>query len=275
MDAFGYIRVSKDQQANDGISLPAQTDLINQYAALYKHKIVEVFSDTDTCRHTNRPGFQEMIRHLMFGRAKMVIAYRLDLLFGNTLEAIKYAKEFQRWGVQLVSISERIDTSTPMGECLYTVITAIGQLRVREIGERTKMSLAYLRQQGLKYSGVPYGFRQVPTGEMRRDKPLFRLEKSPTEQAVIARMLQLRKEGWGYQRIARLLNAEHVPTKKAHQQYEEHRGRRAGNTATYAGVWHASTVRDVLMRAISESSSSAGRTSPSAPAGRQMPPDAA
>ena len=258
MDAFGYIRVSKDQQANDGISLPAQSDLASQFARLYNHKIIETFSDTDTCRNTNRPGFQEMIRQLMLGRAKMVIVYRLDRLFGNTLEAIKYADLFKRWGVELVSISERIDTSTPMGECVYTIIAAMGQLRVREIGERTKMSLAWLREQGCKYSSVPYGYQEIATDRFRFGKPTFRLVSDPAEQAIITRMMQLRsKEGWSYDRIARLLNAEAVPTKKAHQQYRQRQGLRAGKSATHSGLWYSSTVRDIIMRTISGDPSNA------------------
>jgi len=258
MDAFGYTRVSKDQQANDGISLPAQTDLISQFASLYKHTLIEIFSDTDTCRNTNRPGFQEMVRQLMLDRAKMVIVYRLDRLFGNTLEAIKYSEQFKRWGVQLVSISERIDTSTPMGECVYTIIAAMGQLRVREIGERTKMSLAWLREQGCKYSSVPYGYQEIATDRFRFGKPTFRLVPDPAEQAIITRMMQLRsKEGWSYDRIARLLNAEAVPTKKAHQQYRQRQGLRAGKSATHSGLWYSSTVRDIIMRAISGDPSNA------------------
>jgi site-specific DNA recombinase len=275
MDAFGYIRVSTTEQGKNDLSLEYQEAQIKLYCKLREWNLAAIFSDACSARDTNRPAFREMYARMLAGGAKVLVFVRFNRAFRNFNDANQKWNEFQAGGLEFASIREQIDTSTPMGRAMMRMTWIWDELDRENTSERNREIPAHQKAMGLKYGGVPYGYREIPTGKMRRDKPVFRLEVDPAEQAVIARMLQLRKEGWGYRRIARLLNAERIPTKKAGQEYKEHQGRRTGKPATYAGVWHASTVRDVLMRAISESSSSAGRTSPSAPAGRQMPPDAA
>lgn len=273
MNAFGYIRVSTTEQAKNGLSLEYQESQIKLYCQFREWNLLKIFTDERSGRDSNRPAFREMQARMLVGEAKVVVFLRFNRVFRNFTAANQLWNEFQVAGLEFASIREQLDTSTPMGRAMMRMIWVWAELDRENISERTQEIAAHLKDMGLKYSGVPYGYHEIATDQLRHGKATFRLEVDPAEQAVIARMLQLRKEGWSYQRIARLLNAEAIPTKKAHQQYQQRQGLRTGKSATYAGIWHASTVRDVIVRALSGDPLNAGQATTPISADPQTPPD--
>ena len=123
--------------------------------------------------------------------------------------------------IELHSVSESLDTSTPHGRFVLTLFGGLAQMERELIGERTRTALAYKRQQGQPTSHPPYGF--TSNGSQETMVPV------PEELAIVRRILDHWRRGGTYAGIARDLNAEGVPTKRG-------------------GRWHAPTVRNIVQR---------------------------
>jgi len=241
-----YIRVSTDEQAENGASLLAQEAAIEQYCTAHGLEHVITFTDHQTAKTTARPGYEQLERALRSGEIQAVVVWRGDRLFRNTIESIQGAQDFARWGVELHDTQRgRIETQSAVEKLIYTVLSGVDQFERELTGERTKLALQHLKANGRKYGSVPYGFREVPNKGGKAN-----LEPDPTEQAVIARMGELRRQPQGYRRIAEALNAEGVPTKKHGQHHRRRKGRWAGKPAGYSGRWTAATIRGILNREV-------------------------
>lgn len=222
MKAVGYIRVSKASQAEDGVSLAAQREKIEAYARLHDLDLVQVLADEGISgkRSDNRPGLQEALRLACRHKATLVF-YSLTRLARSTRDCIDIFESVSKCGAHLASVTEKFDTSSGMGEFLFTLMAALGQLERKQIGERTKLGMDYKRRRGERIGRVPFGQRVADDG--------VKLIPEPKEQSTLAIMRRMRTGGKSYAFIAAELNRQELPAK-------------AG------GQWHVKTVFGVLKR---------------------------
>ena len=100
----------------------------------------------------------------------------------------RHAERLARAGADLVSITEKIDTTTSMGRFFFTTIAALAQLERDQISERTCMALAHKRSKRERVSGqIPYGSRLAKDG--------VNLVDEPQEQRAVATIKRLRAAG--------------------------------------------------------------------------------
>ncbi len=198
--AVGYIRVSTEEQATEGISLDAQRAKIEAWCRLNDFELLGMFADEGISakRADNRPELQRALAKACRSKAAVVI-FKLDRMIRCTRDAIDIAEDLRKAGADLVSLSERIDTTSPMGEFFYVLMAAMAQLERRQIGERTKMALAHMRANGKRVSRFPpFGYRQNGTGNW---------EEEPHEQEAVRLMLTMREEGLSLNKIGEELEA--------------------------------------------------------------------
>ncbi len=192
--AVGYIRVSTEEQATEGISLDAQRAKIEAWCRLNEFELLGIFADEGISakRADNRPELQRALAKACRAKAALVV-FKLDRMIRCTRDAIDIAEDLRKAGADLVSLSERIDTTSPMGEFFYVLMAAMAQLERRQIGERTKVALAHIRAQGGRVGRfIEFGYRLGTNGK---------LEPDPTEQTAIRAMLDLRAQGMAYAKI--------------------------------------------------------------------------
>jgi site-specific DNA recombinase len=219
----GYIRCSSTEQATDGLSLEAQRARIALWCEATEAHLVEVVEDagvSGTRALADRPGGAR-IAGLLDARRPAVDAVaivRLDRLGRDAAETLLYLRRFARGSVGLVSIVDQVDLTTPQGRAMAQLGAVFAELERALIGQRTSEALQALRVSGRVYGPVPYGFA-ARTGE---------LVEHADEQAVLRRINRLRKRGLSYARIAAKLNAAATPAKRG-------------------GVWHAMSVRSVVL----------------------------
>ena len=169
-----------------------------------------------------RPRLRELLKRCQQGDVAHVIVWKLDRLTRRTRHLLSLVEDiFLARNVELHSVSESLDTSTPHGRFVLTLFGGLAQMERELIGERTKAALAYKREQGQPTSHAPLGFRS--NGSRHPMVPV------PEELAVVERIIYNWRTGCSYARIARQLNAESIPSKRG-------------------GRWHASTVRGVVKR---------------------------
>ncbi len=169
-----------------------------------------------------RPALCELVRRCERGDVAHVVVVKLDRLTRRTRDLLSLVEDlFIKPQIELHSVSESIDTGTPHGRFLLTILGGLGQMERELIAERTRSALAYKRENGQPTSHPPFGFKA--TGSRERMVPL------PQELAVVDSILERWRRGGSYSGIASELNAEGVATKRG-------------------GRWHPSTVSSIVQR---------------------------
>ncbi len=216
MSFIGYIRVSTDEQARQGISLLAQESKIIDYAKLNDLDLSKVIHDEgESGKDLKRPGMEEIIWLAKDKKIQGVIVYKLDRLSRRVLDTLNLIELFDKYGVAFHSITERIDTKTAMGRFFITILSALAQMERDLISERTKGALNFKRSQGGLAGGVPYGY--TSKGKKKEAK----ITKDDYEQRILNTILEARKLGGSYNNIANSLNKEGIPTRIGKRWYPQ------------------------------------------------------
>ena len=221
--ALGYVRVSREEQAREGVSLEAQRARIIAYAAAKDLQLTGVYADEGVSgKDLDRPGLQEVLAKCTSGEVRHVVVWKLDRLTRRTRHLLSLIEDlFLAHRIEMHSVSESLDTATPHGRFVLTLFGGLAEMEREQIAERTRSALAWKRENGLPTSHPPLGFRCVGKRE--------RLQPVGEELKVVGEILGLWRAGWGYRSIARFLNARRTPTKRRRR-------------------WHHSTISKVVSR---------------------------
>lgn len=221
MKVIGYVRVSTEEQAREGLSLSAQEAKLRAYCALYDLELVDVVSDAGVSAKTlDRPGLASALAALESGAAEGLLVAKLDRLtrsvrdLGTLLEGY-FASRFS-----LLSVGDQIDTRTAGGRLVLNILASVSQWEREAIGERTAAALAVKKDRG-EHVGAPALGVAVVDGA---------LQEVAEERETVERILELRAQGLTLRAVAAALAAEGRPTKRG-------------------GAWAAATVQKVLRRA--------------------------
>ena len=199
--AVAYVRVSTLQQADEGVSLEAQTDRLKQYAKLYELELVDVVVDAGASAATlDRPGLKRALGMLKSDAADALLVVKLDRLTRSLRDLGTLVETYftsGRWA--LLSMGEQVDTRTAGGRLVLNVLGAVSQWEREAISERTSAALQHKANKGEFTGGKPpYGMRVDPGGK---------LEPDGAEQLVISAARELRGQGKSLRQVARELAA--------------------------------------------------------------------
>jgi site-specific DNA recombinase len=222
---IGYVRVSSQEQLSEGVSLGAQNARIEAWCTATGATLLDVVEDgaVSGTRHlAHREGGARIARLLeqRNPEADAVIVTRLDRLGRNAAETLGLLRCFAGGPVGLVSITDRLDLTTPSGRAMASMSAVFAELERDLIGQRTAEALARLQAQGRVYGAIPYGFFR--SGD--------RLVPDTNQQRVIREVVELRESRCSFREIASWLNNEQVP-------------------AARGGRWSPMSVRSVCLSA--------------------------
>lgn len=217
--AIGYIRVSTQGQADEGVSLEAQRGKIEAYCALNDMELVAVFEDAGIsgASMNGRTGLHAALKAT--GKGMALISYSISRIARSTRDMLEIAERLDKIGADLVSITERIETTTAAGRMVFKMLAVLSDFERDQIGERTKMALAHKKAKGEVYAPVPFGFDAIEG----------RLVEVKRESRIVAEIMRQRAAGVSMNEIASNLNAQGIQGKRG-------------------GKWFASTVRYVIQR---------------------------
>lgn len=217
--AIGYIRVSTQDQASEGVSLEAQRAKIAAWCAVNDYELVAVFEDAGIsgASRNGRTGLDAALKAA--GKGTALVSYSISRLARSTRDMLDIAEQLERKGAELVSLSERIDTTSAAGRMIFQMLAVLAEFERRQIGERTRTALAHKKATGEVYAPTPFGFEAIE-GRLREVK---------AEARIVAEIIKRREAGESLAAIADDLNERGVPGKRG-------------------GRWHPSTVRYLLNR---------------------------
>lgn len=212
-----YIRVSTDYQAEEGYSIDAQKEQLSAYCVSKGIKKYEFYIDGGwSGSNIDRPEMQRLIKDVNNDKISHVIVYKLDRLSRSQKDTLYLIEDvFNTHDVTFVSISETMDTSTPMGRLMLGILSAFAQLERENIRLRTRMGMKERVKSGLWMGGgrIPFGYDYdkengilVPNKDAEKVKQVYKLYiegKSPQE---IANLLGLKYDKLAIQILTRKSN---------------------------------------------------------------------
>jgi DNA invertase Pin-like site-specific DNA recombinase len=186
-----YARVSTKDQSCD-----LQVRDLRTYCAARKFTIFREFIDEgESGAKNSRPQLNNLMADARKRRFDVILVWRFDRFARSTQHLLLALEEFRSLGIQFISYQENIDTTSPLGQALFTIVSAVAQLERDLIRERVNAGIRHARACG-KQLGRP---RRIVNGE-----ELVRLKAEGASLRQIAEKLQL---GYGTVRL-RLRSAE-------------------------------------------------------------------
>ena len=154
-----YGRQSVDRA--DSISIESQIEYC-QYEI--RGGTYKTFTDKGySGKNTDRPQFQAMMEAIRRGEIRRVIVYKLDRISRSILDFATMMAEFQEYGVEFVSCTEKFDTSTPMGRAMLNICIVFAQLERETIQMRVEDAYISRSRRGFYMGGrIPYGYKLEP-----------------------------------------------------------------------------------------------------------------
>ena len=192
--AIGYIRVSTEGQAADGVSLDAQRAKIEAWAVLNDYDLAAVHVDAGISGKSalNRPGLQAALADCRTGSA--LVVYSLSRLARSTKDTIEISDRLAKSGADLVSLSEKIDTTSAAGKMVFRMLAVLAEFERDQISERTTTAMQFKKTKGELVGAIPYGHDLADDG--------VRLLDNAEEQAAIAQARELKASGLSLRKIA-------------------------------------------------------------------------
>lgn len=192
--AIIYLRVSTTGQVEDGVSLDAQESKARAWCELNDYQVKAVFTDAGISgkRADNRNGLQNALESVKKDDA--LIVYSLSRLARSTKDTIEISETLNAKGVDLVSLSEKIDTTSAAGKMVFRMLAVLSEFERDQVSERTSAALQHKKSKGERVGAVPYGFTLALDG--------VKLLKDKTEQMLIELCKSLREQGLSLRKIA-------------------------------------------------------------------------
>jgi DNA invertase Pin-like site-specific DNA recombinase len=155
-----YVRVSTNLRARDASGFEQNPEVqempLRQLAAQRGWTVQQVYSDRMSGAKTDRPGLKALLTDARRGAFDVVVVFRFDRFARSVEQLVTALAEFRALGIDFVSHQEALDTSTPMGKAMFTIIAAMAELERNVIRERVVAGLDYARAHGTK-SGLAVG----------------------------------------------------------------------------------------------------------------------
>lgn len=191
MDVLGYLRVSTAEQAASGYGLKAQEAAIRAAVKQRGWKLAGIIRDKGASgKSLDRPGLREALEKIAAGEVEGLVVAKLDRLSRSVIDFGGLLDWFHEAAATLVALDFDLDTSTPTGRLIATIMMAMAEWERETIGVRTADGLAAARAEGKPIGPVAVS-----------DRP-----------EVARRIQELKDRGLSYRQIAEQLNEDGIAT---------------------------------------------------------------
>ena len=197
-----YIRVSTEDQAREGFSLPEQEKRLRAMCEYKGYEIYKLYKDAGISAKTGnyRPAFEELLQDIREKKCNTIVVLKLDRLTRSVFDLEGIMRFLEENNAYLDCANEEINTTNSSGKLVARMLTSVSQNEIERTSERTKFGLVG----AIKEGHIP---GKNPLGYKRDGKKLV---IDPLTKDIVKRIYDLYFEGKSYSNIATIFNNEEV-----------------------------------------------------------------
>ncbi len=197
-----YIRVSTEDQAREGFSLPEQEKRLRAMCEYKGYEIYKVYKDAGISAKTGnkRPAFEELKEDIKNKKCNTIVVLKLDRLTRSVYDWENIMKFLEENNAYLDCANDDINTTNANGRMVARLLTTVSQNEIERTSERTKIGLAGAIKVGNIPNKAPFGYKHVNK----------KLVVDPIKKDEVIRIFDLYYEGNSYQTISNIYNEEKV-----------------------------------------------------------------
>lgn len=157
-----YVRVSTQEQAQQGFSLNAQQEALENYAKALGYEIHKIYRDEGkSAKDLKRPEMTNLLQDAEKGKFSAIFIYKLDRFSRSIKDLILTIDKLKEWGIDFVSLQDRIETTSASGKLMFHIIGAFAEFERNIIGDRTKFGMQRKAKEGGFITKAPKGYKLV------------------------------------------------------------------------------------------------------------------
>ena len=200
-----YIRVSTEDQAREGFSLPEQEKRLRMMCEYKGYEIFDVYEERGISAKTGnyRPEFERLLQDIKDKKCNTIVVLKLDRLTRSVADWEKILTFLEENDAYLDCANDEINTTNTNGKMISRILTSVSQQEIERTSERTKVGMAG----AIKVGHIPH---QAPLGYKHEDKKLV-IDYSTKDIAI--RIFNMYHDGLSYKKISNILNEENVLNK--------------------------------------------------------------
>ena len=197
-----YMRVSTEDQAREGFSLPEQKERLESFCKFKGYEIIDYYQDAGISAKTgnHRPEFERLKDDIKAKKINTIVALKLDRITRSIYDWENLMTFLDENDAYLDCVNDEINTTSANGKMISRLLMSVSQNEIERTSERTKVGLAG----AIKCGHIPH---IAPLGYKHEDK---RLVIDYSTKDVVVRIFDLYYNGYSYQKISNLFNEEKV-----------------------------------------------------------------
>ena len=197
-----YIRVSTEDQAREGFSLPEQEKRLRAMCEYKGYEIYKLYKDAGISAKTGnyRSAFEELLQDIRDKKCNTIVVLKLDRLTRSVYDMEGIMKFLDENNAYLDCANEEINTTNSSGKMVARLLTTVSQNEIERTSERTKVGLAGAIKEGHIPARAPLGYKHTNK----------KLVPDTLTKDIVIRIYNLYFEGKSYYNIATIFNEEKV-----------------------------------------------------------------
>jgi site-specific DNA recombinase len=197
-----YMRVSTEDQAREGFSLPEQKERLESFCKFKGYEIIDYYQDAGISAKTgnHRPEFERLKDDIKAKKINTIVALKLDRITRSIYDWENLMTFLDENDAYLDCVNDEINTTSANGKMISRLLMSVSQNEIERTSERTKVGLAG----AIKCGHIPH---IAPLGYKHEDK---RLVIDYSTKDIVVRIFDLYYNGYSYQKISNLFNEEKV-----------------------------------------------------------------
>ncbi len=197
-----YMRVSTEDQAREGFSLPEQKERLESFCKFKSYEIVDYYEDAGISAKTgnHRPEFERLKDDIKAKKINTIVALKLDRITRSIYDWENLMTFLDENNAYLDCVNDEINTTSANGKMISRLLMSVSQNEIERTSERTKVGLAG----AIKCGHIPH---IAPLGYKHENKKLV-IDYSTKD--IVVRIFDLYYNGYSYQKISNLFNEEKV-----------------------------------------------------------------
>ena len=205
-----YTRVSGEDQKKEGLSLDAQKNKLEDYALNKGWWVYKIYTDEGITAKDikGRKAFTQLLEDARAEKFSAILITKFDRPFRNTVEALITLDELHTIGVDFISLAESIDTTTPMGKMVFTMIAAFAQLERELTAVRVNDINEYKFNKGILVGKPPFGYK-FKYKKVGKNKIVDKLIPDSTKSVLVIKLFEMKSQGKNWKEICNEINISH------------------------------------------------------------------